>query len=146
MDAYSHILLATDLSRENLAVAERARDLARRYQAKLSAIHVVEYSPLDYQAYDLLPPDIELDQELVKKAQAELAKLGRQIGIANQDQYVAIGSTKIEILHTARSHGVDLIVLGSHGRRGLALLLGSTANAVLHAATCDVLAVRVFGD
>ena len=146
MDAYSHILLATDLSRENLAVAERARDLARRYQAKLSAIHVVEYSPLDYQAYDLLPPDIELDQELVKKAQAELAKLGRQIGIANQDQYVAIGSTKIEILHTARSHGVDLIVLGSHGRRGLALLLGSTANAVLHAATCDVLAVRGFGD
>ena len=41
------------------------------------------------------------------------------------------------------SNGADLIVVGSHGRHGLALLLGSTANGVLHGATCDVLAVRV---
>ena len=143
MEAYSHVLLATDLSSENYLVAAKARDLARRYHAKLSAIHVVEYSPLDFQGYDLLPPDIDLDRELVKKAQARLDELGRKLGIAPADQHVAIGSTKIEILHLAQSQGVDLIVVGSHGRHGLALLLGSTANAVLHAAPCDVLAVRV---
>ena len=146
MDAYTHVLLATNLSPNNLAVAEKARDLARRYQARLSAIHVVEYSPLDFQGYDLLPPDIDLDQELVKQAQERLGALGAKLGIEKEDQHVTIGSTKIEILHTAQSHGVDLIVLGSHGRHGLALLLGSTANAVLHAAACDVLAVRVSGD
>ena len=43
----------------------------------------------------------------------------------------------------AKDIGADLIVVGSHGRYGLALLMGSTANGVLHGATCDVLAVRV---
>jgi universal stress protein A len=45
----------------------------------------------------------------------------------------------------AKERGVDLIVVGSHGRHGLQLLLGSTANGVLHLAECDVLAVRVRG-
>lgn len=143
MAAYSHILLATDLSSDSYPVAEKARDLARRYQAKLSAIHVVEYWPVDFQGYDMLPPDIDVDQELVKNAQARLDELGGRLRIAPADRHVAIGSTKIEILHLAQSRGVDLIIVGSHGRHGLALLLGSTANAVLHAAPCDVLAVRV---
>ena len=52
-------------------------------------------------------------------------------------------STKEGILGAAKEHGADLIVVGSHGRHGLALLLGSTANAVLHGAPCDVLAVRI---
>jgi len=43
----------------------------------------------------------------------------------------------------ADEQGADLIIVGSHGRHGLALLLGSTANGVLHGAACDVLAVRV---
>ena len=46
----------------------------------------------------------------------------------------------------AREHAVDLIVVGSHGRHGLALIFGSTANGVLHGACCDVLAVRIKKD
>ena len=49
----------------------------------------------------------------------------------------------MEIHSKAEEIGADLIVVGSHGRYGLALLMGSTANGVLHGATCDVLAVRV---
>jgi universal stress protein A len=56
---------------------------------------------------------------------------------------VELGSPKAEITRVAEEQGVDLIVVGSHGRLGLELLLGSTANGVLHAAKCDVLAVRV---
>ncbi|BBI62758.1 hypothetical protein HSBAA_40640 [Vreelandella sulfidaeris] len=48
-----------------------------------------------------------------------------------------------EIHRFAEEHGVDLIVVGSHGRHGFALLLGSTSTGVLHGAQCDVLAVRV---
>jgi universal stress protein A len=43
----------------------------------------------------------------------------------------------------AKDQDIDLIVVGSHGRHGLALIFGSTSNSVLHGATCDVLAVRI---
>lgn len=57
-----------------------------------------------------------------------------------------MGSPKLEIVRVAEERQVDLIVVGSHGRHGLALLLGSTANGVLHHAKCDVLAVRLADD
>ena len=55
----------------------------------------------------------------------------------------AMGRPEVEIHAKGEELGADLIVVGSHGRYGLALLMGSTANGVLHGATCDVLAVRV---
>ena len=55
------------------------------------------------------------------------------------------GRPESELQRAAEAKGADVIVVGSHGRHGLALLLGSTANGVLHGATCDVLAVRVGG-
>ena len=54
-----------------------------------------------------------------------------------------IGSPKAEIIRIAEDMGADLIVVGSHGRHGIALLLGSTAASVVHHAKCDVLAVRL---
>ena len=54
-------------------------------------------------------------------------------------------STKVGIFEVAHKQAVNPIAIGGHGRHGLALLLGSTANAVLHGATCDVLAVRIRG-
>jgi universal stress protein A len=54
-------------------------------------------------------------------------------------------SAKQEIVDFAKQAGVDLIVLGSHGRRGLAAWLGSTAAGVMHRAACDVLTVRAGG-
>jgi universal stress protein A len=46
----------------------------------------------------------------------------------------------------AKEEDVDLIIVGSHGRHGLALIFGSTSNSVLHGAPCDVLAVRIAED
>ena len=57
--------------------------------------------------------------------------------------FVELGAPKHEIVRVAKEQGVDLVVVGSYGRHGLQLLLGSTANGVLHLAACDVLAVRV---
>ncbi len=145
MPAYSHILFATDFSQESESAAQRAADLAQRCTARLSLIHVVEFSPLDYGGEQMLPIEMDLEQELADEARKRLERLGERMGAAKSDQHVEIGSTKNEILRVAAATGVDLIVVGSHGRRGLALLLGSTANAVLHSAPCDVLAVRVKG-
>jgi len=56
---------------------------------------------------------------------------------------VQVGSPKREILNYARDNHCDLIVIGAHGRHGIATLLGSTANAVLHGTQCDVMCVRI---
>jgi universal stress protein A len=56
---------------------------------------------------------------------------------------VEAGNVKSEIVRIAREHNVDLIVLGSRERHGLSILVNFTEDTVLHAAPCDVLAVRV---
>ena len=142
-EAYQHILLATDFSPEGEAVVERAAELRDRYQARLSLVHVVEYISLEYAGDLILPEDLDLEDKLVASARRRMAALGERMAVDTARQHVLAGSTKTEILRIAEHEGVDLIVLGSHGRHGLALLLGSTANAVLHHAGCDVLAVRV---
>ena len=76
-------------------------------------------------------------------ARERLRQYAREEGLDHAEQHVSSGYTKQEILDQADAIGADLIVVGSHGRHGLALLLGSTANAVLHGAPCDVLAVRL---
>jgi universal stress protein A len=144
MQAYQHILFATDFTDEALQVGARAKEIAQRYGARLSLVHVIEpvvVSP----GYDLLPvlPEVP-DEVLQTSSQEALRRLAERLEIQDAGQRVITSvSTKEGILEAVRELGVDLIVIGSHGRHGLALLLGSTANAVLHGAPCDVLAVRI---
>jgi len=83
---------------------------------------------------------------LMSSAKERLAKLADDLGIEKQNQWLETGSPKLELVRIAKENKVDLIIVGSHGRHGLALLLGSTANGVLHHAKCDVLAVRLKND
>lgn len=145
MQAYQHILFATDFTDEALQVGARAKEVAQRYGARLSLVHVIEpvvVSP----GYDLLPvlPEELPDEALRASSQEALRRLSERLEIQDAEQRVITGvSTKEGILEAVQELGADLIVIGSHGRHGLALLLGSTANAVLHGAPCDVLAVRI---
>jgi len=84
----------------------------------------------------------DIESELLEEGKKSLFQVAEKIGIATDDVVIEVGSPKNVILDTADRLKVDLIVVGSHGRHGLQLLLGSTANAVLHNANCDVLAVR----
>jgi len=143
MADYKHILLATDFAPECRTVGERAIELARHYGARLSLLHVVDYVPLDLSNDMMLAEPIDVDGKLVDEARDNLVSLARELGVEDAHCDVTLGSTGAEIRRTAEEQGIDLIVVGSHGRHGLALLLGSTANAVLHGAPCDVLAVRV---
>lgn len=145
MKPYEHVLVATDFSEEALRVGERAKDIAQRAGARLSFIHVVEEVNISA-GYELMPLLPELpDEAMLQEARDGLDRLVEKLGLGVDVQRWAVAtvSTKEGILSTAQEHGVDLIVVGSHGRHGLALLLGSTANAVLHGAPCDVLAVRI---
>jgi len=81
---------------------------------------------------------------MVEAAKRRLAAMAADIDVGGPvTQWVELGATKQEIVRIAATQGVDLIVIGSHGRHGIGRLLGSTANAVLHGAGCDVLAVRI---
>jgi universal stress protein A len=141
---YKHILLAVDLSDETDKIADAAATIAEQSQAKLSIIHVLEHTPIVYGAGEFsIPLDMSLEEQLTQNANKALNALSRRIAISEQDQYIAHGSVKREIVGLAERIKADLIVIGSHGHHGMQALLGSTANGVLHAAKCDVLAVRV---
>lgn len=145
MTGYSHILLAVDFSPVTEHTAERAVELAGRYGARLSLIHVVEYLPIALDAELMVPPMAGIEEQLMESARKQLAELAAKLKVDEAARHVTLGSTKLEILRLAEIHEVDLIVVGSHGRHGLARMLGSTASAVLHGAHCDVLAVRSAG-
>lgn len=137
---YKHILFATDLSEDSDFVINKVQGMRGYTGAKLSLIHVVE--PLPGYSYAYLGIE-DIEGQLIEEARSGVAKLGQKLNVNAKDQLVEVGPTKSKILHAAETHGVDLIICGSHGRHGLSLLLGSTANAILHGAKCDVLTVRL---
>lgn len=143
MTSYHHILLAADFQDDSRCVAARAAEVADRYGATLSLLHVVENMPVEPGNELMIPPTASVESELLANAERRLQQLGEELRIPAERRQVRIGQTKREIIDYATEEAVDLIVVGSHGRHGLALLLGSTSNAILHASPCDVLAVRI---
>jgi universal stress protein A len=147
MKDYQHILLAVDYSEQGVYVAEKARSLAYRYQAKLSIIHVLDNIPMPDTNYGtLIPLDQDSSYDLLEAEKAKLMQLGDQLNVDLANRWMLWGVPKQEIIHIADQEQIDLIVVGSHGRHGLSLLLGSTANSVLHYAKCDVMAIRLRDD
>ena len=147
MSTYKHILLAADFTEHGETVAKKAKELAENNHAQLSIVHVVDNLPITDAAYGpIIPFDGDLTEELMDAAKKRLQKTANTLAISENNQWLEIGSPKLEIVRIAEENNADLIVVGSHGRHGFALLLGSTANGVLHHATCDVLAVRIHND
>ena len=142
MSAYRRILLAIDLTEESRQVAASATGLAGAFDAELHVVHVIE--PLSLAYGGDIPMDLSSVQEQIhEQAKSHLAEFAGGLGVPPQRQHLIFGRPESEIHRIAESNDMDLIIVGSHGRHGLALLLGSTANGVLHGAGCDVLAVRV---
>jgi universal stress protein A len=143
MAKYKNILVAVDLSPEAKAVVARACEFKVHYGAALNLIHVVEPIVLggDYELVPVMP--VEIEETLLQRAKGYLKTLADEMNIADAQQVVEVGSVKHEILRFADAQRCDLIVIGAHGRHGVATLLGSTANAVLHGTRCDVLCVRI---
>jgi universal stress protein A len=143
MSVYKQILIAVDLTEDSLEVSRRGQALANLCGAQLSFVHVVEFIPVDPAGEALLPPPVDLEGELVQGARQRLDALCASLGLQEAPRRVEVGNIKAEILRVAAEKQADLLVLGSHGRHGLALLLGSTEKALLHKSPCDVLAVRL---
>jgi universal stress protein A len=140
---YKHILLATDLDEHSHKTAKRAQMLAKQSKAKLSIVHVIDHTAFIYGSGEYsIPVEMSIEEELTQSAKDSLAKLANMIDIQPEDQHLLSGSPRAQIIELAQKLGTDLIVVGSHARHGAEILLGSTANAILHAAHCDVYAVN----
>jgi universal stress protein A len=137
---YKKVLFATDFDEVGISAAHKAKKIAEENHAELILVHVVE--PIPAYAYPGFAGFAEVEVSIREQAEKELLTLAERLGVDAKHRFLEFGSTKNEVLRVAQENNVDLIVTGSHGKHGLALLLGSTANTILHGAKSDVLIVR----
>jgi universal stress protein A len=142
MAGYKKLLVLLDLSEGSEQVAVAGRDMAAHSNASVIVLHVVEYVPVEPLGESLMPT-AQIEDELINRSREQVRGLITRLGLTNATARVEAGNTKSEILRVAEEEGVDLIVLGSRERHGLAILVNFTEDTVLHAAHCDVLAVRL---
>ena len=142
MAAYKKILVLLDLSEGSEQVAMAGRDMAAYSNATIIVLHVVEFVPVEPLGESLMPT-VQIEDDLIKRARSQLGELTARLALAKATWRVEVGNTKSEILRVAKEVQADLIVLGSRERHGLAIMVNFTEDTVLHAAHCDLLAVRL---
>jgi universal stress protein A len=141
MSTYKHLLIGLDLSPESQQVVDRVKQLFSDRDVKISICHILE--PLAFTYGGDIPVDLsDVQVQLEDQARLRLATLAEQLQVPQKSQHIVLGQPANEMRRMAKDENVDLIIVGSHGRHGLALIFGSTSNSVLHGAPCDVLAVR----
>lgn len=129
-----HILCAVDTTGEADVILQKASALAEQLSAKLSLITVIEYQmlPKDYQK--------ELEADVIPR----LDKLGEDYSIPKKRRHVKFGQSYGQICGLAQDKACDLIIIGSHAKKGLKkLIMGSTANGVMQQAPCDVFLIKM---
>lgn len=139
------LVVATDFSETSEAAMRYGRELVRRLGARLHVLHVADDVSARY-AQDgavVLPPEIQADIESAAQIQLE-----RQLSDDDRRELAAVAVLRKSnapaetIVNYATAANIDVIVIGTHGRRGLAhLLLGSVAERVVRTSRCPVLVV-----
>jgi universal stress protein A len=146
MKIYQKIILAVELDPScDTLTTKKAKALADEFGAQLHLVHAIEHMSSYGAAYGVAA-GADIEEMLLENAADSMKKQGSELGLSEEFQVIKVGPARTIILEEADRIGADLIIVGSHGRHGIRLLLGSTANAVLHGAACDVLAVRLKED
>ncbi|HMI90765.1 MAG TPA: universal stress protein [Polyangiales bacterium] len=146
MKPFKKILVPSDFSPYAEEALRTAVDLAVRYDATITIAHA--YEPLAYtlpDGYVLLSPQQHADVlTAFSKSLASAKSTALAAGARNVETEQLQGIAASEIVERARAGGFDLIVMGTHGRKGFShVLLGSVAERVLRHASCPVLVVKV---
>jgi nucleotide-binding universal stress UspA family protein len=145
MIALRKILVATDFSEPADAALAYARAFARTFGGTLYLLHVVDdmYLRLGGDAYAAVLPDLQEDVE--REARQRLARIAAddELSALTVEMVITSGATAQAIVDYAEKENVQLIVVGTHGRSGVAhFLMGSVAERVVRTAHCPVLTVR----
>lgn len=138
---YDRILLPTDGSEQAAGAAERAFDLAKNYDAELHVLFVVDSSAFASEVDATLVTD-ELEGYGTQTLN-DVVERAEDAGVSNVESAIYFGTTHEEILAYAEKIDADLVVMGTHGRRGLdRYLLGSVTERVVRLSDVPVLTVR----
>jgi len=141
------VLFPTDFSDLSLRALSYAREMVSLFDAQLFSIHVIDEA---YQYWAAMGPEsVPIGpgvEDLTAMAEAQMQRLADEhlVGLSCAPvTHIAMGRPFAEIIRYARENTIDLIVLATHGRGGLAhVLLGSTAEKIVRKAPCPVLTVR----
>lgn len=145
-DKYRRVIAAIDLSEESHQVLDIAQIFGEQERAEIDVVHVIK--PFQH-AYAGINPatlsdlGVRFEQEADQQARAEMRTIALSRGFSEGNMQVRHGTPAREIQSLVEEIRADLLVVGTHGKQGVELLLGSVANAVIHGITCDVLAVRI---
>jgi len=145
MTVYKKILIALDFHSDNSEILAKGRKIAEDNAAEIFLLHVNEPIGMTYAADGLGWSDqvASLELSISKASQNQMTKYGNELKLNSNHCIVTEGRPATEIHVICKDKNIDLVVMGTHGQSGLQLLLGSTANSVLHGTTCDVMTVRV---
>lgn len=140
------ILCPVDFSESSDHAMRYALAFSETYQAELIFVHVMDYATLDMPDY---PSVIEFSANIIEQMKEIFEKRLEELTEIEKKEYENISSRLVsgtpfyEIINLAKEEKVDLIVIGTHGRTGLAhVLMGSVAEKVVRKAPCPVLTVK----
>ncbi len=142
---FDKILVAIELEPDSAnAVLDKAASLVKP-GAEVWAVHAVEPQYVQYSIDPTFTGALtrSMEEDAITAARSRMAEICADSGIPEQRQIVIVGRAADRIHDIAADKELDTIIIGSHARRGLARLLGSTANAVLHGSPVNVLTVRI---
>ena len=131
------ILVPIDFSESSRKALRYAIPFARQFGAEVTLLHVVQpYPPVP----EMAPVDVDMIQDAEQELKAFQPELEKAV---DSHLLVRVGTPHLAIIEAAKNLEIDLIILSTHGRTGLAhVLLGSTAEKVVRHATCPILVVR----
>lgn len=130
---YKTILCAIEASPEGEEVLAKAAKLAALYGSKLLVIHVLQYS--------ILPKDYQ--KALKKEVAPKVHEILKSVGVPLKNCVIKTGKPYSRICREAEKRNADLIILGTHSKKGVRNMIGSTANGVCNYAKCDVTLFRI---
>lgn len=146
MKNYQHLLAPIDFSNISSEVIQRAKNMAEIHDARLSLLHVVPDMPVGAEPFGE-PSSLVLSEEIheqqLSHAEEKMQELAEKFALPlSVERAVREGLITDTILEFVEEKNVDLIVIAHSGKKGFLGLLGSTADAVVKSAHCDVMVIR----
>jgi nucleotide-binding universal stress UspA family protein len=145
MKDFKTILFATDFSENSLYAFPYAFSLARKYEALLAIVHVIN-EPVDLRGFYVPHISFESLEEEIEEGARKMMDKFRRVHVQDYDRcetFIVPGIPYDEIIKKAQELSADLIVMGTHGRSGLDhVLFGSTAEKLVRKSPIPVMTIR----